>query len=548
MASIGYDKRGYTYTNSNNPYGDDRQPKGDYWNGSGNGRGRRYTFARNYDDPALINDCAMMCDQAGFCKSFTVATDPGTDSSKNGGKGITTCYLNLDKSAGWTQPNNAQWIKNLRNYDKNGQVTAPGENFTAVFDTGGGDHNVDSTATDYCSGRNCCDGRSNPGWQYSTVRLIQGARGGGDNTDKCGTWEGSGSPACKNPGVVTRTTNDNGALVNKVRCGYNRLDTKWTQDNWANLGSFGFDATNLEAAKRAHCNGLTYDELSRDTNQCPSVSGFNKNARLLDMISNTWWTDPNEVSKLQTMAENSKTDPSLIDGVKTKLNKLPTSGVWSQNVIKFVRSLVKNETVYAQDATGISMNYCNNNSGSTECACIKEQLKWSPSRCVNQDCSSTGNILGKAIAESTNNVIKAKLAAAYLPLCHASECQDESVLLPGRPTSTCPSQVTNICSDQTVVGGSVTRSSLQQLCNFDTSVGSQESKVTTSTGTTSTTGTASGGTAGTTTTTDAKGVATSTDSAATTSTNRNYIIATIVFLLVCCCCFLLIGGVAAFTL
>lgn len=537
MTSIDYTKRGYNYTNSNNPYGDDRQPKGDYWNGTGKGRGRRYTFNRNYDDPAVINDCAMMCDQAGFCKSFSVATDPGTDSGNNGGKGITTCYLNLDTSVGWTQPNNAQWIKNLKNYDKNGQVTVPGENFTAVFDTVG-DHNVDRTATDYCNGRDCCNERNSPGWKWSTVRLIQGAPGNGDNNDKCGTWEGSGSPACTNPGVVTRTTNDNGALVNKVRCGYNRMDTQWTQENWANLGRFGLDATNLEAAKRAHCNGLTYDQLSIDTNQCPTVSGFNKNARLLDLISNTWWTDPIEVSKLQTMAENSKTDSSLIDGVKTKLNKLPINGTWSQNVIKFIRSLVADGTVYAIDATSLSVAYCNNNQSSEECACIKETLNWSADNCAGQNCTVTGNTFGKAISETTDTIIKAKLRAAYVPLCHTDACQVETKLLPGRKPTNCPAEVTNICLDQTVVGGSVAQSTFQQLCNLDNSVGTTESSVTTSTGTTTVSTGASG----------ASGATGATGATGDEKSNTTYYITIAIAILLCCCCLLALGGLGLFML
>jgi len=480
MTSVSYDKRGYTYTNSNNPYGDDRQPKGNYWDGTGKGRGRRYTFARNYDDPAVINDCAMMCDQAGFCKSFTVATDPGTDSGNNGGKGITTCYLNLDKSAGWSQPNNASRIKNLRNYDKNGQVTAPVENFTAVFDTGG-DHNVDNTATDYCSGRNCCDERSNPGWKWSTVRLIQGARGGGDNSDKCGTWEGSGTPACKNPGIVTSTTNDNGALVNKVRCGYNRFETKWTQDNWTNLGSFGLDANNLEAAKRAHCNGLSFDELNNDVNQCTTVSSFNKNQRLLNLVSDTWWTDPSEISKIGTLCgliENG----NITENLKKKMQLLPTGINWSNQLVNMINGVLLNtlsSSRYGDTLMPIVNSYCASHPNSIECGCINA-IKSGISGCTSEDTPngcSEGYNYKKIIEQTTNATLKATLTSSFKPRCHSAACKIDtvggaSIIKPAPDGVSCGDLKVNVCASKIMAGGNIIDSDVKVACDFPPDNGS----------------------------------------------------------------------------
>ena len=474
MTSIDYNQRGYNYTNSNNPYGDDRRSRGGYWDGTGTGRGRRYTFTRNYDEPAVTNDCAMMCDQSGWCKSFTVATDPGTDPSRNDNKGITTCYLNLDKSTGWTTPNTARNIQNVKNYDKNGQVSAPGENFSAVFDTDLS-HNADTTATDYCTGSDgCCNQRDTPEYQWTSSRLVRVSQGNGDNSIKCGTWDGAGAPACKNPGVVTRTTNDNGALVAKIRCGYNRFDTGWMRDNWANLGSFGLDANNLEAAKRAHCNGLTFDELANDITQCPTVSGFNKNLRLLETISNNWYLSDIEIARMRIVVDSVHENIAGGQGAITKINdmlsKIPINITWTPRLISLVNHCAHQPEITSA-AVDVSTRYCATRMNDPECGCFKDTINWNLKYCAGNSCNNQGNAFGSALASTTDQRIKNILQGMWVPGCLSSECQDNTKLYVGPPVNPCVSTTLNSCQTQIIAGGSITDSKVSSVCNFDKSAG-----------------------------------------------------------------------------
>lgn len=474
-----YAERGYTFTNGYNLQKD--------WNVNAY---RRYAFEKDISDTTTTDNCAMLCDYDPECKSFSIFNDRNSNKaqclmSKNKSYGASSTNDNRDNSGNYIDPADYQ---NVKNYDR--PNTAPVLPRTNIEHTLYGTPDsvyVDYTAFKACHGKNCCDNYRYPWTNANTTRGYYS----NDRDDHCRST-GAAASACL-PGKVTYV--NEGGNNNSVICHYNRLDTNWTQQNWENLTGFGFDTNNIQAIKLAHCNGLTYDQLTRDINQCTSVSGFNKNIKLLELISNTWWTDPNEVSKLKTMAENSKTDSSLIDGVKTKLRLLPTSSVsvWSTNVVKFIRSLVKDATSYAQEATQLSMDYCTSHPGEAACSCINDFTRWNENQCINKNCGRTSNQIAAAISETTNTVIKGKLAEAHLPLCHSSECQDESILIPGRPTSTCPAGVVNICQDQTVVGGSIQSSSLRQICNMgDASIGSAQSSVTTSAGTTSTDKTSTG--------------------------------------------------------
>jgi hypothetical protein len=100
--------------------------------------------------------------------------------------------------------------------------------------------------------------------------------------------------------------------------------------------------------------------------------------------------------------------------------------------------------------------------------------------------------------------------------------------------------VTNICSDQTVVGGSVAKSTFQQLCKFDNSVGTTESSVTTSTGTT----TGSSGSSGA---SGASGATGATGASGDEKSNTTYYIAIAIAILLCCC-LLALGGLGLFML
>ena len=509
---VKYSDRGYQYTHDKNNI---VSGNGDQATKDWDTYFQRFAFSKPLTDSTTTDNCAMLCDEVPFCKSFTIFNDSRSQNAQ--------CMLSKKKSAGNSKNYTSDDFKNTKSYDKpdNTPSSLPTTRITGRIRSTPTSDNADYSAWQSCRGDRCCYNNYSPWKPNVTSRGYQFNWEGGE--DACASWGGAAASACL-PGVVTYANTPNEG--NSIDCGYNRLDTTWTQQNWENLAGFGFDTNNIQSIKLTHCNGLTYDELSRDTNQCTSVSGFNKNARLLDMISNTWWTDPNEVSKLQTMATNSKTDSSLIDGVKTKLNKLPITGTWSPNVIKFIRSLVADGTVYAIDATSLSVAYCNNNQGSAECACIKETLTWSADKCAGQNCTVTGNTFGKAISETTNTLIKAKLQAAYVPLCHTDACQVDTKLLPGGKPTNCPADVLNICYDQAVVGGSVAKSTFQQLCNFDTSVGTTESSVTTSTGATGATGDTG-----------------ATGSSGTENSNTTYIV---IAILLCCCCLLALGGLGLF--
>jgi len=362
MSSVPYSVRGYTQTNTINPWGDDRSP--DWTNHKK--RGERL-WVNNADD------CAMLCDQWYLCKSFTMSNDPGT----NGGQSI--CYLNMEPTAGFTSSmdKSSQWIKNPQNYDKTGSSTVPSTRFTTLDINNENGPSLDTSAKWSCTGRNCCT-PSDATTGGTTGYLLQGAKGGGDNNDHCGTYVGSASGACGIPGKVVRTT---APTTSGWKCHYNTIDKQWIIDNWNNINQ-RFDETNTNNIKDDFCaNTISSADITGIHNQkCKtwykSTSGNNTDTEwykylIAKSVNKTGWQS--DRSSQQLLVQSCKTGSiDTSNECKNALGKIDTGSSWASNFIDSLNE-VTTSTLFSIDLVSIAKQkteaYCAANQSRPECAC-----------------------------------------------------------------------------------------------------------------------------------------------------------------------------------
>jgi hypothetical protein len=446
---LSYSQRGYAYTHGNNINKDII---------------RRYIFEKDNSDSTTTDNCAMLCDADSTCKSFTMYQKNGTNNAR--------CILRNIYTAGNNTNVASNDYKNPKNYDKpTTSPTLPATRIKNVITGTPDSDSIDYTAFKNCHGKNCC----NTYWNGNPDVTTRGYYSN-DRDDHCRSV-GAAASGCL-PGVVTYVKE--GFINNTLECGYNRLDTAWTQNNWTNLSSFGFDSNNIEAIKRAHCNGLSFDELASDVNQCTSVSSFNKDATLLSLISNTWWTDTAQVSKMTTLCV--MPGDSIIEIMKTKLRLLPTNIEWSNPVINMINTILLStftNAKYGDTLMPIVNSYCSARPNSIECGCINA-IKSGISGCTSEDTPngcSEGYNYKKIIEKTTNATLKATLTSSFKPRCHSAACKNDtangkSIIKPAPDGGSCGNLEVNVCASKIMAGGNFIDSDVKVACNFPADNGS----------------------------------------------------------------------------